>query len=524
MINNVLKKLSALIVCAAIITGSLSAAAPFTAQADAFSDQIDKGSLTVTQSFLDNFTGGEIKAELPKEKSFYGKVYKTSRDTAENITLAKGLGYAEKLIYFGKRGTTKVLNYIGRKGIEKYGKYANMKAPYKFRKGKMTKQYSEFLRGKFNLKQSKMLAGKQATPFSFGKTIGNGVNIGVGLYGFKNMMDNPTIGFKSPFLEFTGNAIRGIGNTATVASGIVDYIPCVRTFKPAVDALADVFLISDILFNNEFTVEITNDIYDALHEYNEENGRKGPLSYVLAVTDFIDDSKNLIDLTLQEGINNGADWLDYWIYGIEGDENEKYLEELKKKCKGNTFQGNGVGVYKPNIYLYPVDDTQVSVTFERAELLTVTDPPYENGWLAEAHHDGTLEVNGQSFGYLFYESLTDPNDYQTDEGFVIPADTREAEFNRILTEYGLNDTEIRDFCKFWCEKLDEGCDYAMYPQTDDTLDKTMPLDISPAPDSKLRIWFAFVKNGTPGNTPDTERFDRTGFTAVEWGGFFLEKD
>ncbi|MBQ1371339.1 MAG: hypothetical protein IIY70_00275, partial [Oscillospiraceae bacterium] len=111
--------------------------------------------------------------------------------------------------------------------------------------------------------------------------------------------------------------------------------------------------------------------------------------------------------------------------------------------------------------------------------------------------------------------------YQTREGFVIPAEYRAECFRSILAGYGLNPQEIADFNEFWCEKLEPGCDYAMYPQLTDRIDAAMPMTVEPAPDSILRIWFAFVKNGTPAEAAVPQTFERNGSTVVEWGGFFL---
>ena len=167
------------------------------------------------------------------------------------------------------------------------------------------------------------------------------------------------------------------------------------------------------------------------------------------------------------------------------------------------------------------EQTEFAVTFARPELLTVSDPLYEEGWRGTAEPDGRLYANGQACGYLFYESLTDPYAYQYQEGYVIPAGARAETFTEILRGYGLNDTEIADFNEFWCSKLEAGCDYAMYPQLNDTLDQTMPVTVSPEPDSVGRIWFAFEKNAKPEIQAKPQPFAREGFTVIEWGGFFL---
>ena len=50
---------------------------------------------------------------------------------------------------------------------------------------------------------------------------------------------------------------------------------------------------------------------------------------------------------------------------------------------------------KPVIYLYPEQETTVSVSLDYAGTLTATYPAYEDGWRVTAEPDGTLYVMGQ---------------------------------------------------------------------------------------------------------------------------------
>ena len=53
------------------------------------------------------------------------------------------------------------------------------------------------------------------------------------------------------------------------------------------------------------------------------------------------------------------------------------------------------GDAKPVIYLYPEQETTVSVSLDYAGTLTATYPAYENGWTVTAEPDGTLyDENG----------------------------------------------------------------------------------------------------------------------------------
>ena len=56
---------------------------------------------------------------------------------------------------------------------------------------------------------------------------------------------------------------------------------------------------------------------------------------------------------------------------------------------------------KPVIYLYPEEETQVTVQLDYAGELTCTYPAYQDGWTVTASPDGTLTDNqGHTYNYL----------------------------------------------------------------------------------------------------------------------------
>ncbi|MFR5640342.1 MAG: hypothetical protein ACLUDF_04555, partial [Butyricicoccus sp.] len=62
------------------------------------------------------------------------------------------------------------------------------------------------------------------------------------------------------------------------------------------------------------------------------------------------------------------------------------------------------GDAKPVIYLYPEQETTVSVSLDYTGTLTATYPAYEDGWRVTAEPDGTLyDENGNEYSYLFWE-------------------------------------------------------------------------------------------------------------------------
>lgn len=160
---------------------------------------------------------------------------------------------------------------------------------------------------------------------------------------------------------------------------------------------------------------------------------------------------------------------------------------------GGTVLPNNTEAKKPNIYLYPETETEITVTFEKPEYLTSSIPDYRGAWTVTASPDGKLtDTVGNSYGYLFYGALVKKKAFQTEEGFLIPADNRDETFRRILTAYGFNEQETADFIEYWSDYLKGGTDYLMYPMMTDGVDAAMPVSFSVNPDSITRIWFGFA--------------------------------
>lgn len=112
--------------------------------------------------------------------------------------------------------------------------------------------------------------------------------------------------------------------------------------------------------------------------------------------------------------------------------------------------------------------------------------------------------------------------FQTEEGFLVPANKRDETFRRILTAYGFNEQETADFIEYWSDYLKDGADYLMYPMLTDGVDAAMPISFSVRPDSIYRIWFGFAfYDGGEIKTPAVTPIVRDGFTVIEWGGAVL---
>ena len=177
------------------------------------------------------------------------------------------------------------------------------------------------------------------------------------------------------------------------------------------------------------------------------------------------------------------------------------------------------GDAKPVIYLYPEQETTVSVSLDYAGTLTATYPAYENGWTVTAEPDGTLyDENENEYSYLFWEGENN-TDYDFSKGFCVAgADT--ADFLREkLAEIGLTPREYNEFIVYWLPKMQDN-PYNLISFQSERYTDTAKLDIDPTPDSVLRVFMAWKPLHRAQNIePQTfASFERNGFTVVEWGG------
>lgn len=226
------------------------------------------------------------------------------------------------------------------------------------------------------------------------------------------------------------------------------------------------------------------------------------------------------------------DALNKIFFNSKAKRESKAIQEARKKAQAARAKRQGklnqrgkrnISEGKPVIYLYPEKVTEIEVAFAYPDELTEVIPDYSGSWRVRAESDGTLtDADGRQYEYLFYESETPGYFFQTEEGFVLPVENREEVLKDILLSYGLSEVEADGFVEYWCEYLEEDIPYRMYPQLNEIVDVAMPVVITPAPDSILRIWMLFEEtdegDDTEMQSPVIEPFDRTGYTAVEWGG------
>ena len=216
---------------------------------------------------------------------------------------------------------------------------------------------------------------------------------------------------------------------------------------------------------------------------------------------------------------------DYLYYAIKIDKditNPKVKIDYKKtndpKCDPNVS-------YKPMIYLYPTEKTDVKVVLKNKKLLTTTYPKYKDSWEVIADTDGTLidKESGREYYGLYWEGKNYTK-INMKKGFVVKGSDTTKFLEEKLNELGLTDKEAEEFIVYWLPKMEENKYNYIYFATTDEVNKYMPLEITPEPDSLIRIlmYYKPLNKKIDVKEQKIKTVYRKDFTVVEWGGTILK--
>ncbi len=203
----------------------------------------------------------------------------------------------------------------------------------------------------------------------------------------------------------------------------------------------------------------------------------------------------------------------------EGPGVEYYYNTETKEVKKYDLEYIG-GYAKPVLYLYPEEETEVTVNFEHEESLTTTYPKFQDEWTVTAHPNGDLyDENGNYYYGLYWEENSNHLvDFK--EGFYVSKDNAISFLEEKLTIIGLNAKERNEFIMYWLPILEKNEHNLVYFELTEERESFNKLEITPTPDSLLRVAIHVKKIDGPQSIKEQKltTFERTGFTAVEWGG------
>lgn len=178
--------------------------------------------------------------------------------------------------------------------------------------------------------------------------------------------------------------------------------------------------------------------------------------------------------------------------------------------------------YKPIIYLYPEEKTLVKVKLWSPEKLLHSYPKYSNGgWSVIAKPDGSLidTESGRSLYALYWEGINNlPKEIK--EWFVVKGENTAAFLEEKLALLWLNGREAEEFIVYWLPVLEVNEWNLIRFRTMDEINKDMPLEISPKPDSIIRVLMQFEALDSYKEVPEQVLVTpkREWFVVVEWWG------
>ena len=189
------------------------------------------------------------------------------------------------------------------------------------------------------------------------------------------------------------------------------------------------------------------------------------------------------------------------------------------------FGPKDVKIMKPVIYLYPTKKQYTTVKLDYEGDIIASYPDYDeaiDGWRVIANPDGTIinDKDGLVYNYLCWEGEeTIPTQWNFDKGFVIKGSDTISFLRNKLSEIGLTPREYNEFIVYWYPIMKDNR-YNLITFADKEYTEKAPLHINPVPDSILRVFMVYKKiDEKISIEPQTfKKFERNGFTVVEWGG------
>ncbi|MDX2360316.1 MAG: hypothetical protein QNK23_05895 [Crocinitomicaceae bacterium] len=179
-------------------------------------------------------------------------------------------------------------------------------------------------------------------------------------------------------------------------------------------------------------------------------------------------------------------------------------------------------VTKPVIYLYPPEDTHISVKVDIEGDNPFFYPSYPGKWEFIATPDGELNFDNATYNYLFWEAdqffrLT-AEEYQT--GFICKGENAVAFLEEKLTLAGLTSEEKADFITFWVPRLQRNELNYVHFMFNDECNVFAQLSITPQPDHVYRLYMIWspIEGEFVVEEQTIPLMNRSGFSVLEWGG------
>ena len=176
--------------------------------------------------------------------------------------------------------------------------------------------------------------------------------------------------------------------------------------------------------------------------------------------------------------------------------------------------------FKPIIYLYPTQETKVQVKLWTPENLSHTYPKYNSeSWRnVVAQPNGDLkDMNTWRKLYALYREWKNETSTNFDEWFVVKWEDIIPFLEEKLAILWLNEREAEEFIVYWLPQMEDNAYNLIRFETKEEQDENMPLNITPKPDTVIRVMMDWKAIDEPVKISEQqlETPERSWFTVVE---------
>lgn len=191
----------------------------------------------------------------------------------------------------------------------------------------------------------------------------------------------------------------------------------------------------------------------------------------------------------------------------------------------NSNPRNQIILEKPIIYLYSEKEEHFSLKIKTGADLQFTYPAYNGEWKGTSSSDGTIQLNGSAFPYLFWDADLSSESLRLNwsDAHLIEGEQVISYLESRLDQIGFNAKEKADFITYWGPRIQKMPFAEILWMQNESIDEIASLEITPT--FKInRIYLIFRETSRPVDqqfhigTKLLQPIDRSGNYLVEWGG------
>nr|WP_294859556.1 hypothetical protein [uncultured Fluviicola sp.] len=205
--------------------------------------------------------------------------------------------------------------------------------------------------------------------------------------------------------------------------------------------------------------------------------------------------------------------------------------EIGLDFEASAGSGRQIMVEKPIIYLYSETEQPFSLKIKTDADLQFTYPNYDTEWKGTTSKNGTIQVNGSNYPYLFWDASLSIESLKLNW-----QDADQIQGSQVvdylmyqLNYLGMNEKEKTDFITYWGPRMQQMNYIRVLWIQNDNINPIASLDITPA-FTQNRVYIIFqeindlIDETLPLKHKPLKPIERTKNHLLEWGGIEVQSN